>query len=159
MYFPFSQFLRFGLELKSFSVFGKLILLKQYRREQNIFSFQSESYFLSLHKNGLKRPARLMSSSKTPLSLSLCLKCFSFLFFYIRNSFRLSTRRRRWRIAVPPSVSAARTGSSLLSRKLSAASSTRRGQTGTCRNKQSSGYPTDPGSGTFLTVGSGIRDV
>ncbi len=44
--FPFSQFLRFGLELKSFSIFGKLILLKQFRREQNIFRVQSESYFL-----------------------------------------------------------------------------------------------------------------
>ncbi len=115
--------------------------------------------FPSLHKNGLKRPVRLMSSSKTPLfpSLSLCLNDFYFLFFYIRNSFRLSTRRRRWRIAEPPSVSAARTGSSLLSRKLSAASSTRRGQTGTVTT---SGADPDPGSGMVsfwpLDPGSGM---
>jgi hypothetical protein len=144
--------------IEKFLCFRKTDTSQTVPQRAKYFQFSVGIIFPSLQKNGLKRPVRLMSSSKTPLSpslsLSLCLNGFYFQFFYIRNSFRLSTRRRRWRTAEPPSVSAARTGSSLLSRKLSAASSTRRGQTGMCRNKQSSGY----GSGIRHLFDPWIRD-
>ncbi len=82
--FSFSQFLRFGLELKSFSVFRKLILLKQFRREQNIFRVESESYFLHYTRtvwNVLWDSCLVQKHLSPPPSLSLLKMFFISVFF------------------------------------------------------------------------------